>query len=98
MAWPGSVVLTTLGIVLPEFAWFLAAFATMVTLNAVLHVVGSLATASYSPGLVTGVLLFLPVGTAALVHCRRVLAPQRFLMAAVAGIVVHAGVIVIAFS
>jgi hypothetical protein len=98
VAWPASAILTILGIALPELAWFLAALATMVSVNAVLHVLGSLATSSYSPGLVTGLLLFLPVGIAALSYCRRVLTPERFLMAAVAGVLVHIGVIVIAFS
>jgi len=98
VAWPASALLTTLGILVPEFAWFPATFATMVCINAVLHAVGTLATASYSPGLLTGLLLFLPVGLTALSYSRQVLPPHRFALAVVAGVLLHAVVIAIAFS
>jgi hypothetical protein len=98
IAWPGSMILTTLGIVLPQFGWFPAAFATMLVLNAVLHAVGTLLTSCYSPGLVTGLLAFLPVGLTALAYCRRVLPPHRFALSIVAGVFIHACVVAVTFS
>jgi hypothetical protein len=98
IAWPASAILTILGIALPELRWFPAALATMVSLNAVLHAIGTLATVSYSPGLFTGLLLFLPIGLTALSYCRRVLPPGRFALAFAVGVLLHVGVIVLAFS
>jgi hypothetical protein len=98
IAWPLSAVLMALGIIAPEFDWFPVAFATMISVNGVLHAVGTVVTATYSPGLITGLLLFLPLGLAALRYCRRSVTPDRFAMAVVAGLLIHLGVIVIAFS
>ena len=98
IAWPGSLVLMGASIVTPELDWFPAAFATMILVNAVLHAVGTVVTSTYSPGLVTALLLFLPFGLAALRYCRRSLNPHRFAMAVVAGLFIHIAVIAIAFS
>ena len=59
---------------------------------------GTLATSSYSPGLVTGLLLYLPVGFAAVSQGRRVVTPRAFQMALLFGVLIHAAVAVIAFA
>ena len=97
IVWPVFALLTVAAILRPRLAWFPTTFATVVLINAGLHVLGSLATSSYSPGLVTGVLLYLPVGIAALSQGRRVVTPRAFQMALLFGVLIHAAVAVIAF-
>jgi hypothetical protein len=97
IVWPLVAALTLAAIRRPAFGWFVAAFSTLVVVNAALHLLGSVATASYSPGLVTGLLLYLPVGGLALRSAHTSLPPERFASAAALGILAHAAVAVIAF-
>jgi Protein of unknown function with HXXEE motif len=98
IVWPVFSLLTVAAILRPRLAWFPATFATVVLVNATLHALGTVATSSYSPGLVTGLLLYLPVGTATLSFVRRVVTPRSFLLAVLLGILIHAFVIVLAFA
>jgi hypothetical protein len=97
IVWPLFTVLTVAALFRPKLAWFPVTFATVVLINAALHALGSLATVSYSPGLITGVLFYLPAGIAALAWGRRAVAPGAFQLAVVLGFVAHAAVVVIAF-
>jgi len=49
-----------------RYDWLLFALAAIILTNALTHLVGSLATHSYSPGTVSGLLLWLPLGGAIL--------------------------------
>jgi hypothetical protein len=98
IVWPLFLSLTVAAILRPKLAWFPAVFATVVLVNAGLHILGSLVTSTYSPGLVTGILLYLPVGTAALLFSRRHATPSAFRRAVLLGVLVHAVVAVIAFA
>ncbi len=51
--------------------WLLVAIATVTSANGILHLLASVATNSYSPGLWTGLLLWTPLGVFALVRLRR---------------------------
>jgi len=73
----------------PSRAPLVVALATAVTINATLHVGGALLTASYSPGLVSGVLLWLPLGVAALARSHRVLPERSFRFGVLIGVVAH---------
>lgn len=68
----------------------LATLATIVVINGAAHAIGSLATASYSPGVVTGVLVWLPLGVAALRHAGRQLTRRSFAMGVALGVAAHA--------
>lgn len=70
--------------------WLTTTLATVVTINALAHLVGSVATWSYSPGVVTGTLLWLPLGIATLRCTRRDLPRRAFVAGAVFGVVAHA--------
>jgi len=98
VVWPFFLLLTIAAILRPKLAWFPTTFATVVLINAGLHALGSLATWTYSPGLLTGLLLYLPLGTAAIAHGRRVLTPHAFRLAVLLGVIIHALVAVIAFA
>ena len=97
VVWPLAAALTLAAIRRPAFGWFIATFATVVVVNAALHLLGTLATASYSPGLVTALLLYLPVGVAALRSARASLPAERFALAVALGFLAHGAVAVIAF-
>ena len=63
--------------------------ATIVTINAVLHGAAALLTRSYSPGMMSGVSLWLPLGVVSLVRGNRMLAPSAFRNAVALGVGVH---------
>jgi len=73
----------------PSRAPLVVALATIVTINATLHAGGALLTASYSPGLVSGVLFWLPLGVVALVRGHRVLSERSFRSGVLIGVVAH---------
>jgi len=98
LVWPLFTFLTVLAIKKPALLWFPVTFSTVVVVNATLHVLGSFASVSYSPGVATGLLLYLPVGTFGLVAGWRQLPQPRFGLAVLLGILIHAAVAVIALA
>jgi len=73
----------------PTRAPLVVALATVVTINATLHLGGTVLNASYSPGLITGVLLWLPLGVVALVRGHRLLSERDFRSGVLIGVVAH---------
>jgi hypothetical protein len=78
--------------------WPLVAFGLVVLLNALLHAGGSVITRSYSPGLVTGLLLWLPLGAVTLRRARREVSRRTFAVGVMAGLLAHAVVSLLAFG
>jgi hypothetical protein len=74
----------------PSRAPLVVALGTIVTINATLHLGGALLTASYSPGLASGLLLWLPLGASAIARGLRVLPKQGFRSGVFMGVVAHA--------
>ena len=75
---------------LPSAAWIAGSFATLMGLNGLLHLAGSLASGSYSAGAVTGLLLFLPLSGAILRALWRELPRPVFAGSALGGVLFHA--------
>jgi hypothetical protein len=98
IVWPTFLALTLGAILRPRLLWFPVTFATVVLVNTTLHALGALSTSSYSPGLVSALLLYVPTGVAALILGRRTLAPPTFTAAVLLGVLIHGLVIVIAFA
>lgn len=73
----------------PSHAALAVALATIVTINATLHLGVTLATLSYSPGLVSGMLLWLPLGVSTLVRGHRTLSRRSFRAGLLAGVIAH---------
>lgn len=80
----------------PAFRWLVATLGAIVALNGALHVVMSLVTQSYSPGAVSGLLLWIPLGGLALLSARRWLSTKAFVAAVAVGIVAHGVVTAVA--
>ena len=74
----------------PSLRWLLPALAAAVTLNGLAHIAASLVTRSYSPGLLSGTLLWVPLGIATLIRCSHSLSRRELLGGVAAGLAAHA--------
>ena len=79
-------------------AWLAVTFATMITVNGLLHAIATAAYSTYSPGTVTGLLVFVPLGGLTLWSMSRCLPRHQFVLAALGGVALHALVLFIAFG
>jgi hypothetical protein len=96
------IVLTLMGVGLflythyPKMRWIFSALATAIILNAITHTVSTFLFQSYSPGLISGILLFLPVGSLILFHERSHTPARHVRGGIIAGFVILGLVILIA--
>jgi hypothetical protein len=74
------------------------AIATVLLINGVAHLLGSIVTGTYSPGLFTGVILYLPLASLVLLRAWSQAEPAVRTIGVVAGIAVHALVLVVAYA
>lgn len=72
----------------PSVRWLTLSFATLVFINGLVHLAGSLWTNTYSPGLVSGLLLWIPLGAATFYRARGRVTRRSL----VSGVFVGAGV------
>ena len=79
-------------------SWIVTSLAALVGLNAVLHVLATAAFARYSPGVVTGLLLYVPLSAAVLRSSATSLTRARFAGAVLGGVVLHGMVTLVAFA
>jgi hypothetical protein len=84
------VVGTLAALLSPHMAWLGVSLAALIGLNGVLHAFASLATESYSPGTITGLLLFVPLSALLLRSSARRLSRAAFAGSVVFGVLVHA--------
>jgi hypothetical protein len=78
--------------------WMAVAIATATFLNGTLHILGSLATGSYSPGLFTGFVLYLPLSQLTLMRAWSQAVNGLFGLGVLAGLAFHATVMLVAFT
>jgi hypothetical protein len=69
--------------------WLLAAFGTVVAVNAMLHILGSIITRSYSPGVFTGAVFWLPLGVYTLRRIRSEMNGREFAAGVTVGLLLH---------
>ena len=98
IAWPLAFGLTLAAVLRPKLAWVPVTLATLLLINAAFHLLGTLWSGVYSPGLLTAMLFYLPLCTAALRHGRRTVRPGAYGPAVAAGFALHALVIVVAMA
>jgi hypothetical protein len=92
-----ALLLMTAGVVLTlrfsHLRWLLLAYGVAFLLNALSHLAASLYTRSYSPGLLSGLLLWLPLGSLALFSFRKTLSRRGRRAGLVVGLSMHAVVL-----
>lgn len=69
--------------------WLLLAYAVAFLLNALSHLAASLYTLSYSPGLLSGLLLWLPLGAFALLRFRQTISRRGRRAGLIVGLLMH---------
>jgi hypothetical protein len=78
--------------------WMAIALATILLTNGVAHLLGSMATGAYAPGLFTGIILYLPLAGLVLLRASTQSRRDVFGRAVAAGLGLHALVVVIAYA
>ncbi|HEX8164026.1 MAG TPA: HXXEE domain-containing protein [Pyrinomonadaceae bacterium] len=95
-----ALALMTFGVVLAyavrPLRWLFVAFGAAVLLNAASHLVACAATRSYSPGAITGALLWLPLGWLVIRAGRDGLSRRSFAAGVAVGVAMHAVVALMA--
>ena len=90
----------TLGVVLAIFfrqmRWLLVGFGAVVLINGLAHLAASAVTRSYSPGAISGALLWLPLGAWTAASARRSLSRRDFGVGVAVGLLMHACVTLLA--
>jgi hypothetical protein len=98
----GALVMMTVGVWLvlrtKSYRWLLVSFATVVLINGLVHTVASMVTLSYSPGLVSGLLLFVPLGALTLRRAFRDVNRRTLRAGIIVGVLMHMAVVLLAFG
>jgi uncharacterized membrane protein HdeD (DUF308 family) len=98
----GALVMMCVGVALvlatKSYRWLLVSFGTALLINGAVHTVASVVTRSYSPGLVSGLLFFIPLGLFTLRRARRQVNARTLRAGVVVGVVMHAAVVLLAFG
>jgi hypothetical protein len=81
-----------------SLGWLGIAIAALVFVNAFLHILGSIVTGTYSPGLFTSVILYLPLGQLTLLRAWYQTPRRLFARGVLTGIGAHVLVSVLAFT
>jgi hypothetical protein len=76
----------------------IAALGTLFFVNGIIHVVASILTATYSPGTISGVILYIPLGVLIIKEIFPLLLESQRLLSIATGIIIHIIVSVIAFN
>jgi len=97
IAWIFMLGCSVLAVRFAALAWLTIAFATATLINGCAHTVASAVTTSYSPGLISGVCLWVPFATVTLRRNRQQISPRIFWAGVAFGIVLHLTVTLSAF-
>jgi len=87
--------LALLVVMIPALRWLMIPLATVVLINGSAHTLGSILSFSYSPGLVTGLLLWVPLGLVTLRRTRPTVSAAQFWALTIVGLLLH-GLVVMA--
>jgi hypothetical protein len=94
--------LTTLGVCLARrlgfTEWLLVCLATVVFINGILHTVSTVLRSEYNPGVISGLLIFIPLGAAILIYMKRRMRARRYYGALMVGVGIHAVISLLAVS
>lgn len=89
-----ATALMVLGIILARrfrfTEWLLVCLGTIIVVNGLSHTISTIARAEYNPGVVSGVLLWIPLGAATLVRLKARMSRNRYWSAMLVGLAIHA--------
>jgi hypothetical protein len=98
----GALVMMTVGVIITlrtkSYRWLLVSFGTVVLINGLVHALASVLTLSYSPGLVSGLLLYVPLGAFTLRRARAKVNRRTFRAGVIVGTLMHVVVVLLAFG
>lgn len=98
----GALVLMCVGVALvlatKSYRWLLVSFGTVVLINGVVHAVASIVTWSYSPGVISGLLLYVPLGLVTLLRAKRSVNARTMRAGLIVGVLMHVVVVLLAFG
>jgi uncharacterized protein with HXXEE motif len=97
-AWLLMIVGVALVLRTKSYSWLLVGFGTVVLINGTVHTVASVMTRSYSPGLISGLLLFIPLGTMTLLRAQMKVDRRTLRAGVIVGVLMHAVVVLLAFG
>ena len=98
LAWLLLLIGVVLALKVGRLRWLIISFGTVILLNGLAHLIGSIVTNSYSPGLFSGLLLWVPLGAYTLVRAWKRARHRTFWVSVIVGFVIHSVVTLIAFS
>jgi len=98
IAWTAMLLVCLAATRSASLQWTLVALATTVLLNGTAHTVASLITWTYSPGLVTGLLLWVPLGIVTLRRSRPMLSRGAYWASVAFGLALHGMVTLVAVT
>jgi hypothetical protein len=78
--------------------WLLVCLGTVVLINGLSHTVSSLTMSEYNPGLITGLLLFIPLGFITLIRLMTRMNVRRYCLAVSVGTAIHGVVSLLALK
>ena len=81
-----------------SYRWLLVSFGTVVLINGAVHALASVVTVSYSPGLISGLLLYIPLGAITLGRARASVNRRTFRAGLIVGVLMHVVVVLLAFG
>ena len=81
-----------------ESGWIAVAIAAIALINTVFHAGGSVLTGTYSPGLISAVVLYVPLGSLAMVRALNQAPHATSARGVAVGVMIHAVVFVVAFA
>ena len=103
LAWNfGALFMMCVGVVLvlstKSYRWLLVSSGTVVLINGVVHTAASVATWSYSPGVISGLLFYVPLGLVTLLRAKRSVNARTTRAGVIVGVIMHVVVVLLAFG
>lgn len=89
-AWLLMAFAVALAIFIQPLRWLIVSFGAAVFINGLAHTAGSIVTVTYSPGLVSGLLLWVPLGSIIFIRAWRSIPHSQFWLGVIVGVLLHA--------
>ena len=82
----------------PSVRWLTICFAAVVFINGLAHLMGSIVTRTYSPGVVSGAVLWIPLGAITFYRAWKRVTPRSYVAGLLVGAAIHGLLFFVLFS